>query len=129
MKCCYKILHLHTLWISNHIAKCFACQKNVTFTCLHSIMLMNLQKHIKKLMKTRWRKHIYRFKNKFRQFHFKKMLQLEIEKIDKNRSRRYRKIFISNSSYNFLLKNEYWLDVSIIRKSRYNNSILKKRSK
>ena len=29
----------------------FSCQKNVTFTCLPGIMLMNLQKHVKKLMK------------------------------------------------------------------------------
>ena len=41
-------------------------------------------------------------------------------------SRRGRQIFKGNSSYNFLLKDEYWFDVSVISKSPNNNSILKK---
>ena len=107
----------------------FACQKDVTFTCLPGIMLMNLRKHIKKLMKTRWGKLINRFINECQQFHFKKILQLEKSESEKNRSRRCRKIFKGNGSYNFLLKDEYWFDVSIISKTPNNNSILKKRSK
>ena len=67
------------------------------------------------------------FVNECQKFHFKKILQLEKSKSEKNRSRRSRKIVKSNGSYDFLLKDEYWFDVSIISKSPNNNSILKKR--
>ena len=107
----------------------FACQKNVTFTCLSGIMLMNLRKDIKKLTETRWGRLINSLINECQQLHIKKILQFEKSKSEKNRSRRCRKIVKSNSLHNFLLKDKYWFDVSIISKSPNNDSILKKRGK
>ena len=100
-----------------------ACQKNVTFTCLPGVMLMNLCKQIKEFMKARWGNFINRFINKCQQFHFKKILQLKKSEGEKNRSGRCRKIFKVNSTYNFLLKDKYWFNVSIICKPPNNNSI------
>ena len=71
----------------------FACQKNVTFTCLSSIILMNLRKNIKELKKTRWEKLLKRSINECQQFHFKTILQPEKLKSVKSRSRRSRRIF------------------------------------
>ena len=92
-------------------------------------MLVKLCKLIKKIMKARWGKCINRFINKCQQSNFNKMQQLKKSEDEKNWGRRYIKICKVNSAYNFILKDGYSLNVSIICKSPKNNSILKKRSK
>ena len=128
MKCCSKILHLHVLWISNHIAKWF-CMSEECHHCMPAWYHVNeLAKAHQKTYENNWGNLLTNSKTNVNSFISKRSCSLRSQR-EKIKIRRCRRIFKSNSSYNFLLKGEYWFDLSILCKSPNNNSILKKRGR